>query len=73
MLIVAGEKDEIYSAKAVPALAEEIGSEHKTVVIEPRRGHLLLETNYVAPEILETIDEWLVKNEPAGQQISQAK
>jgi acylglycerol lipase len=65
ILIIAGEKDGIYSSKAVPLLAKEIGSERKTVLIEHDKGHLLLETKFVAPEILGQIDEWLAKNENA--------
>jgi alpha-beta hydrolase superfamily lysophospholipase len=73
ILIIAGEKDAIYSSKAVPSLAKEIGSDHKTVFIEPNRGHLLLETKFVAPEILGQIDEWLAKNETATDKISKAE
>lgn len=73
ILILAGEKDAIYSAKAVPLLAKEIGSEHKTVVIEPNKGHLLLETKFVAPEILGQIDDWLAKNDTATYKISKAR
>ena len=73
VLILAGEKDEIYSAKAVPLLAKEIGSDHKTVVIEPNKGHLLLETKFVAPEILGQIDDWLAKIETATDKISKAE
>jgi acylglycerol lipase len=73
ILIIAGEKDAIYSSKAVPLLAKEIGSERKTVLIEPNKGHLLLETKFVAPEILGQIDDWLAKNETATDKISKAE
>ncbi len=73
VLILAGKKDEVYSAKAIPVLAKEIGSQRQTIVIAPNKGHLLLETNYVEPDILGTIDDWLGKNTMSTEQISQAR
>jgi alpha-beta hydrolase superfamily lysophospholipase len=67
LLIMAGGKDEIYSSKAVPDMANAMGSRFKTVVIEPSKGHLLLETKFVEPAVLTLIDDWLAKttgNEP---------
>jgi len=61
LLIMAGQKDEIYSSKAVPDLANSMGSLFKTVVIEPSKGHLLLETKFVEPAVLTLIDDWLAK------------
>jgi acylglycerol lipase len=61
LLIMAGQKDEIYSSKAVPDFANSMGSLFKTVVIEPSKGHLLLETKFVEPAVLTLIDDWLAK------------
>ncbi|MDR3615201.1 MAG: alpha/beta fold hydrolase [Candidatus Obscuribacterales bacterium] len=61
LLIMAGQKDEIYSSKAVPDFANSMGSLFKTVVIEPSKGHLLLETKFVEPAVLTLIDGWLAK------------
>jgi acylglycerol lipase len=61
LLIMAGQNDRIYSSKAVPDMANSMGSMHKTVVIEPSKGHLLLETKFVEPTVLAQIDNWLAK------------
>jgi alpha-beta hydrolase superfamily lysophospholipase len=59
VLIVAGANDSIYHASAIPSFVEQLGSRNKTVVIEPKKGHLLLETEFVEPKILSVIDDWL--------------
>ena len=67
ILIVAGQKDQIYHAAAIPLFAEQLGSENKTIVIEPNKGHILLETKFVEPRILTVIDNWLAKTVPQSQ------
>ncbi|HEY9773561.1 MAG TPA: alpha/beta fold hydrolase [Planktothrix sp.] len=63
VLIVAGEKDQIYKASAIPPFADEMGSKHKTIDIIPKRGHLLVEYDRVTPEVLGLIDKWLDSND----------
>lgn len=70
VLIIAGAKDKIYSAKAIPALAQQIGSDRKTVLIEPQEGHLLLENNFIAPAIIKAIDNWLAKNNAPSEHLT---
>jgi alpha-beta hydrolase superfamily lysophospholipase len=75
VLILAGQKDQIYKAQAIRAFAEQLGSENRTLVIEAKKGHILLETKFIEPEILTAIDSWLSKNTSDGvatssQQIS---
>ncbi|HEY9756987.1 MAG TPA: alpha/beta fold hydrolase [Oculatellaceae cyanobacterium] len=62
ILIVAGKRDKIYHADAIPLFLQQIGAENTTVVIEEKKGHLLLETKYVEPKILSVIDTWLAKH-----------
>jgi acylglycerol lipase len=62
ILIVAGKRDRIYHADAIPEFLQQIGAENTTVVIEQKKGHILLETKYVEPTILSVIDSWLAKH-----------
>jgi alpha-beta hydrolase superfamily lysophospholipase len=59
VLVVAGKIDKIYKASAIPAFVAEMGSRKRTVEIIPNRGHLLLESTYVKPEVVGIIDRWL--------------
>jgi alpha-beta hydrolase superfamily lysophospholipase len=65
ILILAGRKDQVYNAHAIPQFAERLGSENKTVVIEKNKGHILLETKFIEPDVLVKIDDWLEKTVPA--------
>jgi alpha-beta hydrolase superfamily lysophospholipase len=64
ILILAGRKDQIYSANAIPQFVERLGSENKTIVIEKNKGHILLETKFIEPDVLVKIDDWLEKTIP---------
>jgi len=59
VLILAGEQDKIYKAKAIPKFAKKIPSKQKTVYMFEDKGHLLLEHDYVAPDVQARIDNWL--------------
>lgn len=59
VLVVAGKIDKIYRASAIPAFVDGMGSRKRTVEIIPNRGHLLLESVYVKPEVVGIIDKWL--------------
>lgn len=63
ILIVAGKKDKIYKASAIPAFASKIGSQQKAVYIVPGKGHLLLEHPFLDKRIVGIIDTWLAQNE----------
>ena len=65
ILILAGRKDQIYSANAIPQFVERLGSENKTIVIEKNKGHILLETKFIEPDVLVKIDDWLEKTIPS--------
>jgi alpha-beta hydrolase superfamily lysophospholipase len=65
ILILAGKKDQIYSANAIPQFIEKLGSENKTVVMEKDKGHILLETKFIEPDVLVKIDDWLEKTVPS--------
>ena len=64
ILILAGRKDQIYNASAIPQFVAKLGSENKTVVIEKNKGHILLETKFIEPDVLVKIDDWLAKTVP---------
>lgn len=61
LLVVAGKKDQIYKAAAIEPFMKKVGSQKKTVFIEPDKGHLLLESNYTDPKVLKEIDDWLAE------------
>jgi alpha-beta hydrolase superfamily lysophospholipase len=61
LLVVAGEKDQIYKAKAIEPFMKKVGSQNQTIFISPDKGHLLLETTHTDPRILSEIDTWLAK------------
>jgi acylglycerol lipase len=61
VLVIAGKKDKIYSAKAIPKFAEKLPCKEKAVYILEDRGHLLLEHDFVAPDVMAHIDTWLVE------------
>ncbi len=73
ILILAGRKDQIYSATAIPQFVEKLGSENKTVVIEKNKGHILLETKFIEPNVLLTIDNWLAKTVPTATTTAEKK
>ncbi|HEY9678329.1 MAG TPA: alpha/beta fold hydrolase [Drouetiella sp.] len=66
LLIVAGGKDEIYRASAIPPFMKKVGSRKQTVFIAPTKGHLLLETTHTDPQIMSEIDSWLAKQVSDG-------
>lgn len=66
VLVISGGKDGIYKASAIPLLLEHIGSKKKTVCLLPDKGHILLETSYVTPEVMQKLDDWL-SQEPTSR------
>jgi alpha-beta hydrolase superfamily lysophospholipase len=67
VLVVAGKKDRIYKASAIPPFVAGMGSKRKTVQIIPKRGHLLIESPRVRPDVLSIIDRWLVTSDQTAQ------
>jgi alpha-beta hydrolase superfamily lysophospholipase len=59
VLFIAGKKDEIYKASAVPKFAQRIASAKKTIIIIPDQGHILVETPYMTATVIGDIDHWL--------------
>ncbi|HEY9713138.1 MAG TPA: alpha/beta fold hydrolase [Chroococcales cyanobacterium] len=62
MLVVAGKKDKIYRADAIPEMVKNLGTHNVEVHVEPTKGHLLLETKYFDQATLDKIDSWLTAN-----------
>jgi alpha-beta hydrolase superfamily lysophospholipase len=59
ILILAGEQDKIYKARAIPKFAKKIPSKQQTIYMFENKGHLLLEHNFVEPDVVARIGDWL--------------
>ncbi|MBI4533818.1 MAG: alpha/beta fold hydrolase [Candidatus Melainabacteria bacterium] len=59
VLILQGTADKLFKASGVSWLAATLNCQDKTVEWLKKRGHLLLETPYVRPDVLQIIDTWL--------------
>ena len=65
VLILQGTADNLFKPKGVNALMTMLPCEDEKVQWFKGRGHLLLETAYVRPEVVSTISGWL--NDRLGQ------
>ncbi|MBX3077578.1 alpha/beta fold hydrolase [Candidatus Obscuribacterales bacterium] len=61
ILMLAGEQDKIYKAKAIPKFAKNIPSHDQTIYIFENKGHLLLEHNFVEPDVIARMENWLAE------------
>jgi esterase/lipase len=59
VLVIQGSKDRMVCSNAVMLLLQKMHSQDQTVRWFSDRGHLLLETSYVRPETLDTLNDWL--------------
>jgi alpha-beta hydrolase superfamily lysophospholipase len=59
ILMLAGEQDKIYKAKAIPKFAKNIPSREQTIYMFENKGHLLLEHNFVEPDVMARMENWL--------------
>lgn len=59
VLVLQGKLDKTVKAKAVLSMLARLKSQDQTVRWFPERGHVLLETAYLQPALLETIEGWL--------------
>lgn len=59
VLIMQGTADRLFKPHGVYALVGRLSSVDESVKWFEGRGHLLLETDYVAPEVLNTMTDWL--------------
>lgn len=62
VLIIQGSKDRMVRSNAVVLCLEHMKSMDQTVRWFSNRGHLLLETAYVRPDTMETVDAWLTSH-----------
>lgn len=68
ILMLAGEQDKIYKAKAIPKFAKAIPSREQTIYMFENKGHLLLEHNFVEPDVFARMENWLdEQNKREGQ------
>jgi acylglycerol lipase len=61
VLIIQGSSDRMVKSEAVIKLLAEMKSNDQTVRWFRDRGHLLLETDVVRPDTIETVDSWLAE------------
>lgn len=61
VLVLAGKRDKIYSAKAIPKFVKSLPCKDKQVYILEDKGHLLIEHEFVSPDVMAHIDGWLVE------------
>lgn len=59
VLVIAGKKDKIYKARAIPKFMKQLPTRDKTVHILDDAGHLLLEHDFVQPQVMAKIENWL--------------
>ncbi|HEY9784405.1 MAG TPA: alpha/beta fold hydrolase [Candidatus Obscuribacterales bacterium] len=59
VLIIQGDKDRMLKSNAVVQLLEHLNSSDQTVRWFKGKGHLLLETAYLEPDLLNIMDGWL--------------
>ena len=63
ILFLAGGKDRVLDTKALPEAIARLGTKKSDLKVFDGKGHMLLECDEVEPEVLETIDAWLEKNQ----------
>lgn len=61
IMIVAGQKDQVFKTSALPAFAKRIGSKQVSVQTLPNKGHLMLEAQEVDADVRDAVDIWLAK------------
>lgn len=59
ILIIAGEKDRVFKASALPDFVAEMGSKEVILKVLKGKGHLLFEHQPVHADIAELVDGWL--------------
>lgn len=69
ILIIAGEKDRVFKARALPKFVPELGSKHVMIRVLKDKGHLLFEHQPVQPEIADLVDHWLQEQTESPEKI----
>ncbi len=59
VLIMAGEKDRVVKASALPKLVARLKTKDKSLNVLPNKGHLLIEHQKVDANVSEVVDNWL--------------
>lgn len=72
VLTVEGTNDAIYHSETVPALMAKMPSTDKHIYWAKDRGHLLLETTRVKPDILNTITNWITEHSASKNNIARS-
>ncbi len=61
VLVIQGTDDHVVKANAVRKLIAKLHSDDQTVRWFEKRGHLLLETEFVRPDTLELVENWITE------------
>lgn len=59
VLVIQGLEDRIIHASATAALFEKLSSHDKSLVTFPECGHLLVTTNFLKPNVVSTVQNWV--------------
>ena len=59
VLVIQGSSDKMLKSKAMIELLGRLHSNDQTVKWFNDRGHLMLETAYLRPDVVQTVDRWL--------------
>jgi len=59
ILLLAGKLDQVQNTAALAAMVPKMGTKKATMVVLPRKGHMLIECSKIEPEVGTKIDSWL--------------
>lgn len=59
LLIIQGQKDLMIGRNSISVLQQNLPGNETSIRIFPQRGHILLETAHVHPEVMRTVEGWI--------------
>ncbi|MBX9878632.1 MAG: lysophospholipase [Candidatus Obscuribacterales bacterium] len=72
VLMIHGERDKLCALWSTKRLFAKIPAQDKTFAVIPKRGHLLVETPVLRPEVLEVLGHWLDTHSKSAPQYHHA-
>lgn len=73
ILILAGQDDKVLKTNALSSLVKRIGSKRVCLCKLSGKGHLLLESQEIEPDVRNRIDQWLAETFPGSHLLSATK
>ncbi|HEY9677743.1 MAG TPA: alpha/beta fold hydrolase [Drouetiella sp.] len=70
LLVMAGKKDQVVKASALPPLVSRLKIKDKTLNIVPNHGHLMIEHQSLDKDVAKVVDTWLDKHQPPSQTVA---